>query len=147
MISPDFRNTEVAPIIDHYRLFIVSNHGDGLWKDLEMEFNRVFAIRKEATQVGAYRSDPEQLKKFKGIFLELYQTQNLFNKYFTYGNQKNQVNITHTWYDSFNKVKKQSMSPSFDAISSLYNYAVACSRIACYMDLGGEGIKEASKLF
>ena len=78
MISPDFRNTEVAPNIDQYRLFIVSNHGDGLWKDLETEFNRVFAIRKEATQVAAYRSDPEQLKKFKGIFLELYQTQNLF---------------------------------------------------------------------
>jgi hypothetical protein len=39
------------------------------------------------------------------------------------------------------------MQPTFDAISCLYNYAVACSRIACYMDLGGEGIKEASKLF
>jgi len=39
------------------------------------------------------------------------------------------------------------MQPTFDAISSLYNYAVACSRIACYMDLGGDGIKEASKLF
>lgn len=88
MISPDFRNTEVLPILDSYRAYIVGNHGDGLWKDLEAEFSRVFAIRKEATQVGAYRSDPDQLKKFKGIFLELYQTQNLFNKYFTYGNQK-----------------------------------------------------------
>ncbi len=39
------------------------------------------------------------------------------------------------------------MNPTFDAISSLYNYGVACSRIACYMDLAGEGIKEASKLF
>mmetsp|Transcript_17093 Transcript_17093/g.16314 ORF Transcript_17093/g.16314 Transcript_17093/m.16314 type:complete len:277 (+) Transcript_17093:346-1176(+) len=39
------------------------------------------------------------------------------------------------------------MSSTFDAISSLYNYAVACSRIACYMDLGADGIKEASKLF
>ena len=26
--------------------------------------------------------------KFKGIFLEIYQTQSLFAKYFTYGNQK-----------------------------------------------------------
>jgi hypothetical protein len=62
--------------------------GDSLWKDLEVEFGRVFAIRKEITQVGGYRSDPDQLKKFKGIFLELYQTQTLFNKYFAYGNQK-----------------------------------------------------------
>jgi len=35
----------------------------------------------------------------------------------------------------------------FDAVSSLYNYGVACARTACYMDLTGEGIKEASKLF
>jgi hypothetical protein len=53
----------------------------------------------------------------------------VFNKYFVYGNQKSQVNITHVWFDSFNKQKKMSMSPTFDAISSLYNYAVACSRI------------------
>ncbi len=39
------------------------------------------------------------------------------------------------------------MCPTFDSISALYNYAVACSRIACYMDLTGDGIKEASKLF
>lgn len=39
------------------------------------------------------------------------------------------------------------MNPTFDAISSLYNYGVACSRIACYMDLAGDGVKEASKLF
>lgn len=38
--------------------------------------------------MGGYRSDPEQLKKFKNLFLELYQTQTLFNKYFSYGNQK-----------------------------------------------------------
>jgi programmed cell death 6-interacting protein len=72
MICPDFRTTEIAPIIDQYRIFISENHGDGLWKDLEMDFNRVFAIRKEATQVSAFRADPEQLKKYKSIYLELY---------------------------------------------------------------------------
>jgi hypothetical protein len=39
------------------------------------------------------------------------------------------VNITHTWFDSFTKVRKQSMSPTLDAMSNLYNYAVSCSRI------------------
>lgn len=39
------------------------------------------------------------------------------------------------------------MNPMFDAISSFYNYAVCCCRIAAYMDLGGDGIKEASKMF
>lgn len=48
----------------------------------------MFTVRKELAGVSAYRSDPEQLKKFKSLFLENYQTMNLFNKYFTYGNQK-----------------------------------------------------------
>lgn len=39
------------------------------------------------------------------------------------------------------------MSPMFDALSSLYNYGVANARIACYMDLTADGIREASKLF
>lgn len=55
---------------------------------MELEFQRAFSIRKEVCSIAAYRSDPEQLKKFKAIFLEIYQTQSLFAKYFTYGNQK-----------------------------------------------------------
>ena len=66
-----------------------------MWKDLEMEFQRVFSARKEICSIGAYRSDPEQLKKFKAIFLEIYQTQTLFNKYFTYGNQKVNIRRVH----------------------------------------------------
>lgn len=81
------------------------------------------------------------------MFLENYKIQTLFNKYFTYGTNKNQVNVTHVWYDSFTKVKKISPSPTIDALSSFFNYGVACSRIGCYMDLSGEGIKEASKMF
>ena len=34
-----------------------------------------------------------------------------------------------------------------EMISSLYNYAVCMARIGCYMDLSGEGIKNASKNF
>jgi hypothetical protein len=147
MISPDFRNTEVPLLFDSYKLYITQNHGDSLWKDLEMEFQRVHALRKEVVQVVAHRSDPDQLRKFKESFLELYKTQTLFNKYFTFGNQKNQVNITHVWYDSFTRQKKLSMSPTLDAISCLYNYGVCCSRIGAYMDLSGDGIKEASKMF
>lgn len=70
-----------------------------------------------------------------------YKVQTLFNKYFTYGNHKNQVNITHTWYDSFTKQKKMSQQPTLDALSSLFNYGVACARIvldnSCYTFLLG----------
>jgi hypothetical protein len=44
--------------------------GDGLWKDLEPEFNRVNVLRREICQVNVHRSDPEQLKKFRDMFLE-----------------------------------------------------------------------------
>ena len=44
--------------------------GDSLWKDLEMEFTRINAIRKEVCGVMAHRSDPDQLRKFRDLFLE-----------------------------------------------------------------------------
>ena len=34
-----------------------------------------------------------------------------------------------------------------EVYSSLYNYAVCIARIACYMDLEGDGINYASKIF
>lgn len=51
------------------------------------------------------------------------------------------------WYDSFTRDKKKSNVPYLEMYSSLYNWAVASARIACYMDLGGDGIKQASKHF
>ena len=69
-------------------------------------------------------------------------------KYFTFGSSTTQVkDVSFTWYDSITKTKKVSPTPLLEAYSSLYNYAVCCSRIACFMDLGGDGIKQASKLF
>ncbi len=44
--------------------------GDSLWKDLEIEFSRVHVIRREITGVNAHRSDPDQLRKFRDLFLE-----------------------------------------------------------------------------
>lgn len=44
--------------------------GDGLWRDLEGDFNRISAQRKELTMVMGHRSDPDQLRKFKDLFLE-----------------------------------------------------------------------------
>ena len=55
--------------------------------------------------------------------------------------------MSFSWYDSYNRRKVTSQSALLAALSSLYNYAVALSRRACYMDLSGEGIKAASQLF
>jgi len=51
------------------------------------------------------------------------------------------------WLDSFTKQRKVAAQPMLEMYSSIYNYAVTLARIACYMDLAGDGIKEASKLF
>jgi len=52
-----------------------------------------------------------------------------------------------TSYDSFTRAKVESSSALLAALSSLYNFAVCLTRRACYMDLGGDGIKVASGLF
>ena len=55
--------------------------------------------------------------------------------------------MSFTWHDSYNRKKVVTQSALFSALSSLYNYAVCLARRACFLDLGGEGIKVASKLF
>lgn len=87
MISPDFRGTDLTNIGDAFKLYIVSNHGtlspfanissniasiigDGLYKDLEAEFTRIAYVRKEICNANYHRADPEQLRKFKDLFLE-----------------------------------------------------------------------------
>lgn len=44
--------------------------GDSLYKDLELDFTRVANVRKEIASALYHRSDPDQLRKFKDIFLE-----------------------------------------------------------------------------
>lgn len=44
--------------------------GDSLYKDLEQDFNRASTVRKEIANALYHRSDPDQLRKFKDLFLE-----------------------------------------------------------------------------
>jgi hypothetical protein len=53
---------------NHINIIYIS--GDSLWKDLEPEFNRAATVRKELTNAMYHRSDPDQLRKFKDLFLE-----------------------------------------------------------------------------
>lgn len=70
-----------------------------------------------------------------------------FSKYFMFGKTSTTLNLSFTWYDSVTRQKVTSQSALLAAVSSLYNYAVCLARRGCYMDLGGDGIKMASKLF
>ena len=67
------------------------------------------------------------------------------NKYFQFGNGANQVNAKFIWLDSFSKVKLESYSIIYDALCAKFNYGVCLARIACYMNLDGDGIKYACK--
>lgn len=81
------------------------------------------------------------------MFLQNYRNFASINKYFTFGTLKTQLSASFVWLDSFNKQSKKSPMPTIEMYSSLYNYAVASARQACFMDLSGEGIKNASKFF
>ena len=57
------------------------------------------------------------------------------------------LNLSFASYDSFTRQRIQHQSAQFAAISSLYNFAVCLCRRGCYMDLAGDGIKQASAMF
>jgi hypothetical protein len=49
---------------------IINCVGDSLYKDLEPDFVRCAHVRKEMVSAIYHRSDPDQLRKFKDLFLE-----------------------------------------------------------------------------
>ena len=57
------------------------------------------------------------------------------------------LNVNFKWYDSFTRQTVNTQSAQLAAISCLYNFAVCLARRGCYMDLAGDGIKQASNLF
>ena len=50
-------------------------------------------------------------------------------------------------YDSFTRQRVQSNNALVPGLTSLYNFGVALARRGCYMDLAGDGIKNASNYF
>lgn len=87
------------------------------------------------------------MKKFRESFLEDYKNFTTIHKYVTFGKLKSNVNLEFVWYDGFTKEKKKTPLPLLEMYSALYNFGVASMRQACYMDLAGDGTKEASNLF
>jgi len=73
MISPDFRATEIPNLQEAFKQYIVKNHGDSLFKDLENEVSRMAYVRKEIQSAMYHRSDPDQLRKYRDLFLENYK--------------------------------------------------------------------------
>ena len=57
------------------------------------------------------------------------------------------MNLKFTWFDSYTRQRIDTQSALLASLSSLYNYAVCLCRRGCYMELGGDGIKQASLLF
>jgi hypothetical protein len=87
------------------------------------------------------------MKKFRELYLNNFKHFSTFHKYMAFGKLKSNLDMKFTWYDAYTKEKKVSPYPQLEMYSSLYNFAVASMRQACYMDLGGDGTKEASRLF
>eukprot|EP00347_Sterkiella_histriomuscorum_P011694 403371464 len=123
MISPDFRTTGPLDLITPFNKVILNSNGEDVWNDVQYELQRANDIRNELCQINNVKTDVIQLRKFKDLYLDV------------------------LWYDSMTLQQHYSESLYLDMASSLFNFAVACSRIACYMDLTGDGIKEASRFF
>lgn len=66
--------------------------------------------------------------KFQELFTKDYQYSMLFNKYFSFGNKAEQVNITFKSKDSFSGALVASQNGLFDALGSKYNLGVAYAR-------------------
>jgi hypothetical protein len=118
-----------------------------MFKSMEAQIQDIETNRNMACAVMQHKTDANQMAKFRELFLNNYKSFNCFYKYLTFGKLKTNLDMSFTWYDGFTKEKKKTQMPLLEMYSSLYNFAVAGARQACYMDLSGDGTKNASNLF
>lgn len=147
MIAPDFRVTENIQVMKPAKTFVVYNYGDNMYKGMEADLQSVEATHNSLTQVVSHKTDAVQMNKFKDLYLQNYRNFSCFHKYLTFGKLKTNIDMKFTWYCSYTKTKKDSPMPLIEMYSSLYNFAVANMRQACYMSLEGDGTKNAGQFF
>lgn len=145
MIAPDLRPCKATELVPQIKKFVEENHSNELWESLQSSIQEMDSIKKELQQAPAYRVDVEQLKKYKDLYTKNYQNAMVLNKYFVFGSGQGQIPCKFSWQDSFTKGQHESYNPIFDALSSKFNIGVCLARIACYMNLEGDGIKYACK--
>jgi len=109
-----------------------------------MQAEQTYNMLSSASQ---HKTNPAQLEKFAESFLRNYRNMNSFSKYFVFGNTSTTCNLSFVTYDSFTRQRVQSSNALVPALTSLYNFGVSLSRRGCYMDLAGDGIKNASNFF
>jgi hypothetical protein len=118
-----------------------------MFNDIEGTARKIEDVRAELCNIYKHKSDLPMLSKYKNLLLLNYKHFEILGKHFSFGEAKTSVNVKFGWTDSVSQEFKGSFSTKLESISSLYNLASCLNRIAAYMDLSGEGTKEASKLF
>lgn len=147
MISPDFRGIDNVSMINPIKQFVSFNYGDSMWADMATDIAAVEKTYNSLVSVHQQKQNVPQLEIFQKYFLDNYMNMASFQKYFTFGKLNTQLSMSFSATDSIDKKRVSGDSPILSSISSLYNYAVCMSARACYMDLGGDGIKVAAQLF
>lgn len=105
MIAPDFRNCESASIEQPAKNFIAYNYGDGMWNDLAADIGGVEVTHNQMATAPQHKTNAAQLEKFAAVFSQNARNMQSFNKYFSFGTQKTQLNVKFVWSDSFSNQK------------------------------------------
>lgn len=106
------------------------------------------ALRNDLTDIAAIRNNSsavskvaEQIKDYLGMW-------NCIARGFTFGGDKESVNVAFTWYDAYTREKRTCTNPMAERIGMLYNLGIMYSQMG--MDaasLPGDKVKEAATLF
>ena len=68
MIAPEFRTCEPTNINNKAKVFIESNYGTDLYTSVSPSLQQVDEIKLQLIHAPSFRCDPEQLKKYLGLY-------------------------------------------------------------------------------
>lgn len=105
-------------------------------------------LRNNLTNLSAIRNNPLSVKKAAEDIKDYLSMWNCISRSFTFGTDKESIDIPFTWYDAYTRDRKTSSNPMTERVGMLYNLGVLYSQMgADVAKLPGDKVKEAAALF
>eukprot|EP00826_Nyctotherus_ovalis_P033138 TRINITY_DN2673_c0_g1_i4.p1 TRINITY_DN2673_c0_g1~~TRINITY_DN2673_c0_g1_i4.p1 ORF type:complete len:566 (-),score=177.68 TRINITY_DN2673_c0_g1_i4:870-2567(-) len=148
MITLNFKQTDKIDIYTPLTRNIQETSGPETSATLEPTIKRFQQLRDNLIKISVPRSDNGELERVGRDLKEYLSMWTNISQGFTFGKGKDSIDIRFTWYDSYNRDKKNTTNPLVERLSMLYNLAILYNQMGInYANMPGDKLKEATNSF
>jgi len=148
MILLPIKRTEEIDLFNPILRVMKGTSGPEVKPQAKSVLQRLQVLRKELANISHIGDNATLVKKVEEEIKEYLSMWNCILRCFTFGEDKESVNVCFEWYDAYTNDKRKSSNPIIERIGMLYNLGVVYNQIGVNLVNSPEDkIKEAANIF